>query len=165
MKGVWIAVFTCMILLLVQSAFPAALLTGLPKPDLLLVFVILMAAMTDEVTGAALGLLVGLASDFLNGSAIGLSGVIYLYAGLLCGLISTKVYDRHILVRLLLCFYITLGAEILRFGFHALTGNPYQFLDAFRQIIFPESLLNVVAALLLYPVLAGRVGLARMKRW
>lgn len=159
------SVIIAIVIFLVQTSLPGMKITGLPKPDLLLAYVISMAFITDYMTGALYGFCIGLACDLVLMRAIGLNTLIYMFAGILSGMLNRRVYQENALVPMVITLYLTTAAETARYFVHVLTYGQINYIYVLREIILPCLFMNCIAAGIFHLIFAGRFKNMKTSRW
>ena len=137
------------------------------KPNLILVLVILSALINGYTEGAVVGAFSGFALDLVSGRTIGLYALLGLYAGLLAGYASRKLYKENYLVMLFFVFFTSVLYESAVYLLTSI-GSEIHLLQAIALKAFPEAVYNSAVALIFYFImirinrrLQGEIKLAR----
>jgi rod shape-determining protein MreD len=121
------------------------------KPNLILVFVICAALLNGKWEGAIVGLVSGLGLDIASGAMLGFHALLFMYVGLLAGLVHKYVFRENYLIALLMTFFgsIVYGWVFFFLRIYPLAGNK-SLLYPFLNIILPESVYNTGVSVLLH---------------
>ena len=122
-------------------------------PDLVLVAVIswtLLRGLTDGLLWALIG---GLCLDLLSSGPFGLAIVPLVIVCALARLGYSRVYGAHLWLPLFLTFPLSVVYYLSYAVLLSLTGRPIAWSATLVQVVLPASLLNVVAMLILFPLL------------
>jgi rod shape-determining protein MreD len=141
--------FSVIVFLLLQTTWLEYVKIMGVKPNLVLVFVVIVALLCGHIVGAVGGFFAGLAMDLLAGKYLGLYALLMLYVGLACGYLTIKLYKENYLVML---FFVILSSIAFEFAVYFLTsldGN-MELYRAFTRKILPEAGYNCIAALIIY---------------
>lgn len=144
--GVWLLLITA-----VQSTLLKGIEIVSVKPNLFLVFVLLIALFRGRKEGMIVGALFGFFLDLSAGRLIGAYGILYLYMGFLVGKVSETFISRaHFVFSLILTFICTFLTEFIYCLFTTVILNSAGIGYSMLHIILPEMLYNTVWAAALY---------------
>ncbi len=121
------------------------------KPNLFLIYVIIVCCFCGCVEGGTVGFAFGLALDLLIGRVWGLNALL----GLICGFFVSHFCDKAIRNNnvFIVCIFTFLGTivfETIYYVVSLLFVENLGFLTAFFKIVLPESLYNAVIAIPVY---------------
>lgn len=136
--------------LILQTTLLSFLRIGGIMPDLLLIFLILVALLCGSLVGGVLGFTVGLAQDLLRGRYLGLQALSGLLTGYLVGCLESKVYKENPLVSL---FFVFLGSFLYHGIFfigQGLVGTFFFSPKLFWQGLVPEAFYNTLLTLFFF---------------
>jgi rod shape-determining protein MreD len=140
-------------LALVESSWGGVLNVRGVHPDLVLVAVIswtLLRGVTDGLVWAFVG---GLCLGLLSSAPFGLTIAPLALVCLLARLGYSRVYGAHIVLPLFLIFPLSVVYYLSCTLLLSLTGRPIAWSTTLVHIILPASLFNIVAMLVLFPLL------------
>jgi len=122
-------------------------------PDLVLVAVISWTLLRGLADGLVWALIGGLCLDLLSSGPFGLTIVPLVIVCALARLGYSRVYGAQLWLPLFLTFPLSVVFYLSDALLLSLTGRPIAWSATLVQVILPASLLNVVAMLILFPLL------------
>jgi rod shape-determining protein MreD len=122
-------------------------------PNLTIIAVASLGFMRGERTGLLAGFFAGLLVDIFFGDVIGLYAMIYMYIGFLNGKLSGVFYAENIKLPLLMIMVSDLIYGLFTYMLLFMMRSRLHFDYYFTNVIFPEIIYTILAALLLYPVI------------
>ncbi|MGC8879468.1 MAG: rod shape-determining protein MreD [Anaerolineae bacterium] len=140
-------------LVLIESSWGHLLSIGGVHPDLVLLAVISWTALRGAAEGWTWSLIGGIGLDLLSNAPFGLSIVSLVVICLLVRLTHSRVYGTSLVLPLLLTFPLSIIYYLISMLLLTLTGVPIDWDATLLGIALPASLLNVVAVLVLFPLL------------
>lgn len=145
------------ILVVFQSAVVSrvSLLSG--HADIVLVFLAILG-MHERAFIWHWAVLAGLIVGFVSGLPWLLFLLGYLLVATWAWLLRRRIWDTPLLATFSVVFLGTLIMNIMTFVFLRLAGSPLEFSDVLSQIVLPSLLLNLLAAVLLYPLARDLAG-------
>ncbi len=121
------------------------------KPNLFIVYVIMICCFCNRIEGATLGFVFGFVLDILIGRFWGMNAVLGMLAGFFIAHVCERVLgNNNILVIILIVLIGSFVYESIYYFISYLFSENLNFKTAIFRIIFLESLYNAVAALLVY---------------
>lgn len=133
------------------------------SPDLFLVLVVCAGLFRGKGEGAVAGFIFGLAFDVMVGRLVGLSGIIYMYAGFSAGMVRERVVSDRITVAIpVILATALLGGVIYYIGYHISYGD-LGFGIALIRTILPKALYTTVAGIVLFVPIRKSFDLIREK--
>jgi rod shape-determining protein MreD len=133
------------------SVMPQFKLFGV-QPDLILVVAIVVAVQDGPVEGAIVGFLGGMLQDIVSPQVMGVSALTKALAAFLAGMLKDFFMTYSILLPVLLVFVLSLFEMLLHQGVLVVLGQE-QLPPLRAGALFAVSLYNVIAVLVIYPLL------------
>lgn len=143
------AVLIIVCLILQQSVFEF-LSIGSITPNLLIILICTFGLIRGRRTGMFTGLVCGLLLDIVQGSYLGLHGLIYMYVGYCCGFCYRIFYDDDIKTALILTGIADIVYNLFLYLTQFLLRGRTDILFYLRRIIIPEVLYTLIITLVLY---------------
>jgi rod shape-determining protein MreD len=122
-------------------------------PNLLIIAIASLGFMRGERTGLLAGFFAGLLVDIFFGDVIGLYAMVYMYIGFLNGKFNGIFYAENIKLPLLMIMASDLAYGLFTYMLLFMMRSRLHFDYYFTNVIFPEIIYTVLAALLLYPLI------------
>ncbi len=124
------------------------------KPNLFIVFILLIGLFMGETLGTSLGIIFGISIDFFIGKNIGITGVMLGLIGFLGGYFDKNFSKDSRITIMLMTIGITIIYEIGIYVFNNLAST-YGLIDIlnFIKILFIETVYNTILVIILYPLL------------
>lgn len=145
----WYAIFIFVITLLQSTLLGYAAVCGV-IPNLLLVFVVIMAFFRGSIEGACIGFFCGLAQDLATGKILGFYTLIGLYTCFIVGSLNKRLYRENLLVVVFFTLAASVAYETAVYFFAGFLHGQTYVLYPLKNVILPEGLYNSGAAVLLY---------------
>ncbi len=141
--------------LLVFSIFQATFIDCIEifsvKPNLFLIYIVVVCTFCGKTEGAILGAVFGLIFDMLIGRLWGLNAILMMLLGFFTSYFCERVLrDNNILVVLIMVFIETLVYEAVYGAIYLLTLNGGNFFSLILRVVIPESFYNVIACVPVY---------------
>ncbi|MBQ9757948.1 MAG: rod shape-determining protein MreD [Clostridia bacterium] len=141
--------------LLAFSIFQATLIDCIEifsvKPNLFLIYVIIVCTFCGKSEGAVLGAFFGLVLDLLVGRLWGLNAILMMLLGFFTAYFCERVLrDNNILVVLLMVLAETVLYEIVYGFIYYLTLDGGNFFAILLRIIIPEGFYNMIVTIPVY---------------
>lgn len=119
------------------------------SPDLFLIFVICTGLIRDKREGAVIGFVFGLVLDMMVGRMVGLSAIVYMYLGLLTGLLRDHFVSDGAIVCAITVFIAALIYNIIYYIGYFIAWGDLGFGIALIRIILPKALYTGIAGFIL----------------
>lgn len=119
-------------------------------PNLLVVFIILVALIRGNVEGGVVGFFAGLALDMLFGSLLGFYALLGMYLGIAVGSVNRRLYRENILVVVFFTFAATVIYETVVYFLNTFMSGNINLIFPLTGIILPEAVYNSAAAIFIY---------------
>jgi rod shape-determining protein MreD len=119
-------------------------------PNLLVVFIILVALIRGNVEGGAVGFFAGLALDMMFGKLLGFYALLGMYLGVAVGSVNRRLYRENLLVVVFFTFVASVLYETAVYFLNTFMSGDISLVFPMTGIILPEALYNSVAAVFLY---------------
>jgi rod shape-determining protein MreD len=119
-------------------------------PNLLLVITFSVGVLRGKEEGLVVGVLSGLLLDLMSGGYIGFYGLIYMYIGLMCGMLYQHIDIDIPLIPIVLCIVTQLFYHLYVFVFRFLLRGRLGIGSYLKSIIMPELVLTTVIGIFLY---------------
>lgn len=116
-------IITAFIVFILQAAVLPFLFNGVSQPNLIFVFVVLMALHHGQRVGIATALLGGFCQDVIIGNFFGLHLLVYLIVTLVCSYLGRNIDKDQWILTLLIVLGATEAGLILTCGFLFLAGQ------------------------------------------
>ncbi|MCL2610162.1 MAG: rod shape-determining protein MreD [Defluviitaleaceae bacterium] len=122
-------------------------------PNTAIVIIVAFAIMRQDIEGAIIGFFAGLLQDIFFGNVIGLTALLYMFIGFLCGKPFKEFYLENYILPIALVGTSTILYNFLYYVINFLFRARLDFFTYFGIIILPETIYNIVLTLPLYIVL------------
>lgn len=119
-------------------------------PNILLVFVVSNSIIGDYKYGLFWGLITGLTLDIMIGRALGLNALLFMYIGLLTGLLSDRVYRESLLPPMFFVLLSTLFYSLTTYFILFYHRSGFFTWDFFSSHIGTEMLYNAIMILMMH---------------
>lgn len=155
--------------LLILAVFQPTLARGIAicsiAPNLFLCFVVICGFFRGKYEAGICGAVFGLVYDLLAGRLIGISSLIFLYAGFASGVLSEHfVSSGKRLAGALNSAATTVLSGIVYYAANSIAYGNISFVTAFFRLTIPEAIYNAVISFLIsFPIL-WMMKLMRMER-
>lgn len=135
------------------------------SPDLFLIFVICAAMLRGMWDGAICGFVFGLTLDMIIGRMIGMNAILYMYAGLMTGVLNERyISSNSATTDAVFVFANSLLCGILYFAAYKMVWGDLGFITAFLKTILPKAVYSAVVAFVLFIPMRKSFGLIKVKR-
>lgn len=146
----WVLGLLTFVAALGQMTLAPYLPIGGAIPDLIVVVTVSSGLLFGWRVGLGVGATAGLLVDLAFGRIIGLQILGYGLVGLVCGLTEEKVFKDNWILPSLGGLAGTILVQSLALSVLLLFGRSFEIWQEFRQVIFPNSLYNMVLTALFY---------------
>lgn len=123
---------------------------GGAKPDLLLVFVVLLAILKGKKAGASIGFFFGLLEDLVIGKYIGMQALIKMITGFLIGYLHGTIFQENLAVPIIAAGLGTVLHDTAYFTLLNMIGIELFGMKGILLFIFFSALYNICIALIVY---------------
>lgn len=120
------------------------------KPNLLIIFIISVALLSNNVEGAITGFFAGLSQDIVSGKVLGFYSLLGLYLGLIVGSVNKRLYRENVLIIVFFTFISTVVYELAVCCINIFTNGQIAFVYSLRNIILPEAIYNSLVSIFIY---------------
>lgn len=121
------------------------------KPDLLLVFVVLICYFVDMRKGALIGGVMGLFYDILIGRFIGPNTIIFMYIGVFICMFNEKVLKQpRLIISVVSVLVFSQIMGLIDFLIYSLTLSKFDFSFLYMSRILPETIYNTIISIPMY---------------
>ncbi len=122
------------------------------KPDLLLIWVVLVGLLCGGSLSVAAGTVGGLLMDLLTGRFIGLSLATGMLVGWLAGQIANRAFSEHWLVPIGAVGFCTLAGEAFYLFLGTSFGMNWPIWQAVKLVILPTAAYNMFLTVIIWPL-------------
>lgn len=150
-REIFLFIVVVIAFILQLSVMPQFKLLGV-QPDLILVVAIVVAVQDGPVEGAIIGFLGGMLQDIASPQVMGVSALSKALAAFLAGVLKDFFMTYSILLPVLLVFMLSFFELLLHQGVLVVLGQE-QLPPVRAGALFAISLFNVIAVLVIYPLL------------
>lgn len=150
-REIFLFIVVVIAFILQLSVMPQFKLLGV-QPDLILVVAIVVAVQDGPVEGAIIGFLGGMLQDIAGPQVMGVSALSKALAAFLAGVLKDFFMTYSILLPVLLVFMLSFFELLLHQGVLVVLGQE-QLPPVRAGALFAISLYNVIAVLVIYPLL------------
>jgi len=150
-REIFLFIVVVIAFILQLSVIPQFKLLGV-QPDLILVVAIVVAVQDGPVEGAIIGFLGGMLQDIASPQVMGVSALSKALAAFLAGVLKDFFMTYSILLPVLLVFMLSFFELLLHQGVLVVLGQE-QLPPVRAGALFAISLYNVIAVLVIYPLL------------
>lgn len=148
-KVIFYAVWLFIVAVLQPTLFSAISVFGI-SPNIFLAFVIITAGLKGKSEGAIIGAIFGFVYDLLIGQLIGFNALIYMYAGLLTGILKEKYISIDgVIMAAITTAVVDLICAIIYYFAYSLMHDIGFFFSLYR-IIIPEAIYTGIVMLILF---------------
>jgi rod shape-determining protein MreD len=120
------------------------------KPNLLIIFTISVALLTNNIEGAVIGFFTGLSQDVASGKVLGLYSLLGMYMGLIVGSVNKRLYRENFFVVIFFTFISTIVYECTVYAVNFFTIGQNAFVHLLTRLILPEAAYNSIASVFIY---------------
>lgn len=152
-----IAIISFIILLnfiLQSTIFGQAQIFGV-LPNTALIIVVLYAMLRDDVEGAIAGFGAGFLYDVFFGQILGVSALLMMLTGFLCGKPFRDFFKENYIAPVILVGVASVAYETMFYVFNFLLMGRTNFLRYFGQIVLPTAAYNLILCVFIYRMLYG----------
>lgn len=142
-----------LLLMLLQSTLLVYARVYDVKPNLIIVFVIIVALLRGNVEGGTVGFFAGLMLDMLFGKILGFYTLLGFYLGILVGSVNKRLYRENILVVVFFTFVSSIAYETAVYVLNSFMHGSLDLLFPMTRIILPEAVYNSLVSILMYLLL------------
>lgn len=140
------------IYLLQSNLFSWFNLAGI-KPNLFVIFVLIIGLFSGRSMGATFGIILGIMLDFFIGKSVGISGIMLGAIGFLGGVLDKNFskdsrFTMIIMIIIATCFY-EIGGHL----FNYFVNNANVDILLFIKILIIENFFNIMITIALYPMI------------
>ncbi|MDR2547704.1 MAG: rod shape-determining protein MreD [Lachnospiraceae bacterium] len=128
-------------------------------PNLLIIVTASLGFMRGARTGLAVGFLCGLLMDIFFGDVIGFHALLYMYIGFINGLLTGFFFPERIKQPLFMITLSNIFYGMLSYLILFMMRGRFNFNFYLINVILPEVVYTVLAALILYPLILWLDGL------
>jgi rod shape-determining protein MreD len=150
-REIFLFIVVVIAFILQLSVMPQFKLLGV-QPDLILVVAIVVAVQDGPVEGAIVGFLGGMLQDIASSQVMGVSALTKTLAAFLAGVLKDFFMTYSMLLPVLLVFMLSFFELLLHQGVLVVLGQE-QLPPVRAGALFAVSLYNVIAVLVIYPLL------------
>ncbi len=140
------------IYLLQSNLFSWFNLAGI-KPNLFVVFVLVIGLFSGRARGITLGVIFGIMLDFFIGKSIGISGIMLGAIGLLGGFLGKNFSKDSRITMMLMIVISTCFYEIGDYLFNYFVNNSSIDILTFTKVLLIENFFNIIITIILYPMI------------
>lgn len=124
------------------------------KPNLFLVYIIVLSFFCTKMEGAVVGAIFGLVLDIIIGKIIGVNTVFSLLVGFTVALFCERIIRKNsVLITALSVMVITIVYESVYYLFAFLFAHGMGYWNALGGIILPECIFNAIVSIPVYYIL------------
>jgi rod shape-determining protein MreD len=138
---------------IVQSTLSPYMTIGGVHPDLVLILVISWTALHDLEEGLTWALIGGLSLDFISGAPFGVFSLAMLVVTVAASLLQNRILGGGIVMPLSLMFPLSLLFNALALLLLGLLGWPFNWIEAFSNVLLSVALFNTGVMVLVFPLL------------
>lgn len=120
------------------------------KPNLLMVFIVIVAFLGNNIEGAIVGFFSGLIHDMISGKAIGFYALLGLYLGFCVGSLNKRLYKENIFAVIFFILVSTVVYEYSVYFFHTIFRHSLDLFYPLRSVILPLALYNGIVSIFIY---------------
>ncbi len=124
----------------------------LPNFTLVSLLTICIIYPSDENIALAVG--TGLLTDFISGAILGIATLLFMYAVILCNVVTETIFGKRVFVFAPLTFVISFIYELIFGVFSYLVRGVSFAFEAVYKTVLPVALLNTLIFIFLYLVLS-----------
>ena len=137
-------IITFFIIYFLQANFFSWFTIASIKPNLFIIFVLLIGLFAGKKIGVILGLLFGIYLDLLIGRTIGISGILLATIGF------SKESRLTIMLMVVGC---TIAYELIGYVYHTFRLSLHFEINSFIRIVLIEALYNAILVIIIYPLM------------
>lgn len=123
------------------------------KPNLFVIFVLIIGLFSGRSMGATLGIIFGIMLDFFIGKSVGISGIMLGAIGFLGGFLDKNFSKDSRLTMLIMIVISTCFYESGSYLFHHFLNNSNIDILFFIRVLLIENFFNIMITIIFYPML------------
>lgn len=123
------------------------------KPNLFIIFVLLIGLFAGKKIGIVLGFIFGIYLDLLIGRTIGISGVLLATVGFLGEYFDQNFSKESRLTIMLMVVGCTIAYEVIGYVYHIFRLSLSFEINSFVRIVLIEALYNAILVIIIYPLM------------
>lgn len=144
-----INLFIIFIVLIIQLIIPPLFSAGI-KPDLLLVFVIVVGLLDGTRVGGLYGFITGMLQDLILGGMFGLYTIVKAFSGGIVGFLEGIIFKEKIIFIPLIIFIATYFHEFMIILLSEQLIFNIDFVYVIKSMILPEAIINSLIGFIVY---------------
>lgn len=144
-------VIAILLLVIQATVVPFIALAGV-TPDLLLIYVVIIALRKGQITGTVAGFTIGIATDVVSGDFLGLGALAKTIAGFVAGYFYNELNPEHVLVHYRFLFVIAVAGLVHSIVYYAflLQGLPVSVTDTLFRYMIGSTVYTLFLSLIPY---------------
>lgn len=123
------------------------------KPNLFIIFILIIGLFAGKKVGIALGVLFGLYLDILVGRTVGISAILLAVVGFVGEYLDKNFSKESRITIMLMVLGSTIIYELCQYIYNVFRLGINFELYSFIKILFIESLYNVIIVIIIYPII------------
>ncbi len=148
--GVFYAVWLLILVIFQPTLVQSIGILGI-SPNIPLIFIVMTALFRGKKEGAICGAIFGFVFDVMIGRLIGVSSLLFMYIGILTGIVSERIIsDTGVIASVILIFISNLVYATLYYIAYSMMWGDMGIITAVTRVILPECLYTAVFAILLF---------------
>lgn len=146
-------IISFIILYLLQVNFFSWFTIAGVKPNLFVIFVLVLGLFAGKKVGTIMGLILGILLDILVGKSVGMSGFIFMIIGFTAGYLD-KTFSKESKITIIVTAIIgTVVFEIIIYIYNVIKFNTLFELLSFSKILAIELIFNILLTIILHPTI------------
>lgn len=151
-KNIIILFFLFIITYILQTNIFTNLTIAGIKPNLFIIFTVLVGIYVTQKNGVAVGLIVGIIVDALNEPVIGVTAISLGIVGYMAGLFERIFSTESKITIIIMVIFGTLLGEILQYVIQLIINQSQLEIVQFIKILSIEALYNGLLTIIVYPI-------------
>lgn len=123
------------------------------KPNLFVIFVLIIGLFAGEIRGVTLGILFGISLDFFIGRSIGISAIMLGIIGFIGGILDKNFSKDSRLTMMIMIIIVTCLYEVGSYLFNYFVNNASINIILFIKMLIIENFFNIIITIILYPLI------------
>ncbi len=123
------------------------------KPNLFVIFILLIGLFATKKMGLIFGFIFGIILDLIIGKNIGITGIVLGFIGYLGECLDRNFSKESRITIMLMVMASTIIYEVSNYVFSIIANGTIIEIGAFVKTLFIESIYNTILVIILYPIL------------
>ena len=123
------------------------------RPNLFVVFILIIGLFLGESKGITLGIILGIVLDFFISKSVGISGIMFAVIGIIGGVLDKNFSKDSRITMIIMIVMCTCLYEIGSYIFNYFVNDANIEILIFTKKLIIENLFNIILTIILYPII------------